>query len=43
MDEDDIKELLEEYDMEVFDEFEFLKKSKGEIMTDHFILEEDKD
>ena len=42
MDEDDIKELLEEYDMEVFDEFEFLKKSKGEIMTDHFILEEDK-
>ncbi len=42
MDEDDIKELLEEYDMEVFDEFEFLKKSKGEMMTDHFILEEDK-
>lgn len=43
MDEDDIKDLLEEFDMEVFDEFEFLKKSKGEVMTDHFILEEDKD
>lgn len=42
MDEDDIKDLLEEFDMEVFDEFEFLKKSKGEIMTDHFLLEEDK-
>lgn len=42
MDEDDLKELLEEFDMKEFDEFEFLKKTKGEVMTDNFILEEDR-
>ena len=40
MDEDDIKELLEELDMKEFDEFEYLRKTKGKVMTDHFILEE---
>jgi hypothetical protein len=43
LDEDDIKELLKEYGMKEFDEFEFLKKSKGKVMTDHFILEEERD
>lgn len=42
MDEDDLKELLEEFDMKEFDEFEFLKKTKGEVMIDNFILEEDR-
>lgn len=43
MDEEDIKDLLEEFQMKEFDEFEFLKKSKGDIITDNFILEEEKD
>ena len=42
MDEDDIKDLLEEFDMKEFDEFEFLKKTKGKVMIDYFILEEDR-
>ncbi len=42
LDEEDLKDLLEEYDMAEFDEFEFLRKTKGEIMTDSFILEEEK-
>ena len=42
MDEDDLKELLEEFEMKEFDEFEFLKKTKGEVMIDNFILEEDR-
>lgn len=42
MDDEYKKELLEEYDMKEFDEFEFLKKTKGDILTDNFILEEDK-
>lgn len=42
MDEDDIKELLEELDMKEFDEFEYLRKTKGKVMTDHFILEEER-
>lgn len=42
-DEDALEMLLEEYDMTEFDEFEFLKKTKGELMTDYFILEEERD
>ncbi|MBO5397888.1 MAG: hypothetical protein J6A36_03030 [Clostridia bacterium] len=42
MDEDDIKDLLEEFDMKEFDEFEFLRKTKGHVMIDNFILEEDR-
>lgn len=42
MDEDDLKELLEEFDMKEFDEFEFLRKTKGHVMIDNFILEEDR-
>lgn len=42
MDKDDIKDLLEEFDMKEFDEFEFLRKTKGHVMIDNFILEEDR-
>lgn len=42
MDEEDVEDLLEEFDMKEFDEFEFLKKTKGDIITDNFILEEEK-
>lgn len=42
MDEDDIKDLLEEFDMKEFDEFEFLRMTKGHVMIDNFILEEDR-
>lgn len=41
--EEDLEMLLDEYDMKEFDEFEFLKKTKGELMTDYFILEEERD
>ena len=41
--EEDIEALLEEVGLDEFDEFEFLKKTKGILMTDHFILEEDRD
>lgn len=42
-DEEDLEELLEEVGLEEYDEFEFLKKTKGELATDHFILEEERD
>ncbi len=29
--------------MEEYDEFEFLKKTKGKLMTDQFILEEERE
>ena len=41
--EEELNELLEEYDMTEFDEFEYLKKTRGELMTDYFILEEERD
>ena len=34
--------LLKDLDMEEYDEFEYLRKTKGQIMTDHFIVEEEK-
>lgn len=40
--EDELKELLEELDMKEYDEFEYLKKTKGVLMTDRFIIEEEK-
>ncbi len=43
MNEEDIEDLLEEVGMAEFDEFEFLKKTKGELATDHFIFEEERD
>lgn len=41
MDEDEKKELLDEYDLKEFDKFDFLKKTKGSSMTDNFTLEEE--
>ncbi len=42
LDKEDIEELLEDLDMEEYDDFEYLRKTGGEVMTDNFILEEDK-
>lgn len=42
-DEEQLQDLLDEYDMKEFDEFEYLRKTKGELMTDYFILEEERD
>ena len=43
MDEDTIQEILDKYDMKEFDEFEYLKKTKGDILVDDFVLEEEKE
>ena len=40
--EDELKELLDELDMKEYDEFEYLRKTKGIIVTDKFIVEEEK-
>lgn len=40
---EDLEDLLAELEMEEFDEFEFLKKTKGKLPTDYFILEEERD
>ena len=42
-DDEELEDLLEELGLEEFDEFEFLKKTKGESATDYFILEEERD
>ena len=42
-DEEDLEELLADVGLEEFDEFEFLKKTKGESATDYIILEEERD
>ena len=34
-----LKELLEEYNLEKYDEFEMLRKTKGRLKKDNFILE----
>jgi hypothetical protein len=43
MSDETIKEMLDDYGMKEFDEFEYLKKTKGDILIDDFILEEEKD
>lgn len=40
--EDELKELLDSLDMNEYDEFEYLKKTKGILMTDRYIVEEEK-
>ncbi len=40
--EEEKAELLASLNMEEYDEFEYLKRTKGIIMTDHFIVEEEK-
>lgn len=40
--EEELKELLKDLDMEEYDEFEYLRKTKGILETDKFIIEEEK-
>lgn len=39
---EELKEFLRDLDMEEYDEFEYLKKTKGRLFIDKFILEEEK-
>ena len=39
---EEMKELLEELEMDEYDEFEYLRKTKGMLVTDKYILEEEK-
>ncbi len=39
---DELDELLKDMQMEEYDEFEYLRKTKGVLMTDKFIVEEEK-
>lgn len=39
---EELEDLLKDLNMEKYDEFEYLKKTKGIIMTDKFIVEEEK-
>lgn len=38
---DELKELLQDLNMNEFDEFEYLKKTNGQLATDNFLIEED--
>ncbi len=40
--EEELKDLLEELGMEEYDEFEYLRKTNGILMTDNYIIEEEK-
>lgn len=40
--EEQLEKILNKYNMTEFDEFDYLRKTKGKIMTDSFILEEKK-
>lgn len=40
--EDELKDFLKDLNMEEYDEFEYLRKTKGKLVTDKFILEEEK-
>lgn len=37
--ENELKELLEMYNLEKYDEFEFLKITKGQLVKDNFLVE----
>ena len=39
---EEMKELLEDLEMDEYDEFEYLRKTKGMLVTDKYILEEEK-
>jgi len=39
---EEMEELLKDFQMKEYDEFEYLEKTKGEIMTDKFIVEKEK-
>lgn len=40
--EEEFKELLEDLEMKEYDEFEYLAKTKGELITDKFVVEKEK-
>ncbi len=40
--EEELDELLKDLQMEEYDEFEYLRKTKGVLITDKFIIEEEK-
>ena len=40
--EEELELLLKDLDMKEYDELEYLRKTKGILMTDHFIVEEEK-
>ncbi len=40
--EEELRDLLEDLEMDEYDEFEYLRKTKGILMTDKFIVEEEK-
>ena len=40
--EDELQEMLDELGMKEFDEFEYLKKTNGILLTDKYIIEEEK-
>lgn len=39
---EELQELLDSLNMKEYDEFEYLRKTKGVLMTDKFIVEEEK-
>lgn len=39
---EELQELLDSLNMKEYDEFEYLRKTKGILMTDKFIIEEEK-
>lgn len=39
---EELEELLEDLEMDEYDDFEYLRKTKGILMTDKFIIEEEK-
>ena len=40
--EEELQSLLEELNMTEYDEFEYLRKTKGILLTDKFVVEEEK-
>lgn len=39
---EELKDLLEDLNMEEYDEFEYLRRTKGILLTDKFVVEEEK-
>lgn len=39
---EELKELLKDLDMKEYDDFEYLRKTKGMLETDNFVIEEEK-
>lgn len=39
---EELEELLKDLDMQEYDDFEYLRKTKGMLETDNFVIEEEK-